>query len=89
MEELEQKLKLTFEKHKKGYASICEPISGLISRQNNALKFGAVNEKYVDEILEILNTHIENKSDSEKENSIEISKDYINLFQKLVINPFS
>jgi hypothetical protein len=89
MKELEEKFELTFEKHKKEYASICEPISGLISRQNNASKFDSANEKYIDEIIEILNIYVGNKNDSEIENAIKISKAYIKLFPKLLINPFS
>ncbi|UUW07885.1 hypothetical protein NLG42_17475 [Flavobacterium plurextorum] len=89
MKDLEQKLESTLEKHKKDYASICEPITGLISRQNNANKFNSANEKYTDEIIEILNIYVENKNDSERESAIEMSKDYIKLFSKLLINPFS
>ena len=89
MKELKEKFELAFEKHKKEYASICEPISGLISRQNNASKFDSANEKYIDEVIEILNIYVENKNDSERESAIEISKDYIKLFPKLLINPFS
>lgn len=89
MKELEEKFELAFEKHKKEYASICEPISGLISRQNNASKFDSANEKYIDEVIEILNIYVENKDDSEREKAIKLSKEYISLFQRLAINPFS
>lgn len=89
MEELKQQLELTFEKHKKEYASICEPISSIVSRQNNAFKFDSANKKYVEEIIEILNRYVENRTETERESAIETSKEYIKLFPQLLINPFS
>jgi hypothetical protein len=71
MKELEEKFELTLEKHKKEYASICEPISGLISRQNNASKFDSANKTYIDEVIEILNIYVEDKNNSEKESAIQ------------------
>lgn len=89
MEELEQKFESILKKYKKEYASICEPITGLVSRQNNANKFDSANEKYTGEVIEILNIYVENKNDSERESAIEMSKDYIKKFSELLINPFS
>ena len=52
------------------------------SRRDNALKFDPINEKFIDEITEELNKHLENNSESSKEQIIEIGQKYIKGFQK-------
>ncbi len=88
MEILENKLKSVYEKYRKEYASVCEPINGLESRRDNALKFDPINEKFIDEITEELNKHLENNSEYSKEQIIEIGQKYIKGFQKYLFDPF-
>ena len=88
MEILENKLKTISEKYRNEYASVCEPISGLESRRDNALKFDPINEKFIDEITDELNKHLENNSDSDKQQTVEIGQKYIKDFQKYLFDPF-
>ena len=88
MKILENKLKTVSEKYRKEYASVCEPINGLESRRDNALKFDPINEKFIDEITDELNKHLENNIDSDKQKTIEIGQKYIKGFQKYLFDPF-
>ena len=88
MKILENKLKTISEKYRKKYASACEPINGLESRRDNALKFDPINEKFIDEITDELNKHLENNIDSDKQKTIEIGQKYIKDFKKYAFNPF-
>ncbi len=85
---LENKLKTVSEKYRKEYASVCEPINGLESRRDNALKFDPINEKFRDQIIDELNKYLENNIDSDKESAIKIGQKYIKGFEKYLIDPF-
>ena len=89
MEELKKSLQSTFDKHKFEYKSVCETLSGLESRKNNALKFDSYNEKLISEIMEKLNEFIKINPNVERNEIIEIGQSYIKDFQKQLINPFS
>ena len=89
METLETTLQSILDKYKNEYKSICEPISGFVSRRNNASKFTEINKKLVSEIIEKLNLFMEINPNSEKNKIIEIGQIYIKNFQKQIINPFS
>ena len=88
MEALETTLQLILDKYKNEYKLICEPVSGFVSRRNNASKFTEINKKLVSEIIEKLNLFMEINPASEKNKVIEIGQIYIKSFQKLIINPF-
>lgn len=89
MEELKNTLQLTLEKYKNEYKAICEPLSDLVSRKNNASKFDEINEKMISEIIDKSNAFIVINPDAEKNKVIEVSQMYIKDFQKQLINPFS
>ena len=89
MNELKKTLKLTTEKYKKEYASVCEPLDGLVSRQNNALKFDPINKKLITEITENMNDYLEQNPESDRNKVIETGQDYIKIFARQLINPFS
>lgn len=89
MEKLKKTLESTFEKYKKEYASVCEPLDGLVSRQNNALKFDPINKKLISEITEKLNDYIVQNPESDRNKVIETGQDYIKTFARQLINPFS
>jgi len=89
MEKLKKTLEATFEKYKKEYASVCEPLDGLVSRQNNALKFDPINKKLISEITEKLNDYIEQNPESDSNKVIETGQEYIKTFERQLINTFS
>jgi TonB-linked SusC/RagA family outer membrane protein len=89
MEELKKSLQSTLDKHKFEYKSVCETLSGLESRKNNALKFDLFNEKLISEIMQKLNEFVERNPDAERNEIIEIGQLYIKDFQSQLIDPFS
>ena len=89
MEELKKSLQSTLDKHKFEYKSVCETLSGLESRKNNALKFDLFNEKLISEIMHKLNEFVERNPDAERNEIIEIGQLYIKVLQSQLINPFS
>ena len=89
MNELKKILKSTTEKYKKEYASVCEPLDGLVSMQNNALKFDPINKKLITEITDKMNDYIEQNPESDRNKVIETGQDYIKEFSRQLINPFS
>ena len=89
MEELKKTLQSTLDKYKFEYKSVCETLTGLESRKNNALKFDLFNEKLISEIMEKLNEFAEINPNVERNEIIEIGQLYIKDFQKQLIDPFS
>lgn len=87
MKELIKTFKLTTEKYKKEYVSVCEPIDGSVSKRNNASKFGPIHRKLGVEITEKLNDYIEQNPETDRNMLIEISGIYIKAFAIYLLDP--
>ena len=88
MKELKKTLDNLYEKYKKEYTSICEPVKSIISAGNNAEKFHPLKERLQTEIIKELNDCIKENPKTDTEIAFKLCRKCSESFDNRIYNPF-